>query len=128
MDCSDCGGRTVAFRVPADLRDHAPGGGDAARICSVCLRTAPADDAPADADFDAVGSFFPDGEAGAALALALGLLDSLALNREPVVALCETAERHGCDVLLTLDRLAVAGSVAAHVDLDRRRRQVAEFL
>jgi hypothetical protein len=131
MDCPDCGGRTVAFRVPAALRDFAPGGGDAARICSVCLGTSPADgdaDPPSDARFDAVADFFPDGEAGVALALALGLLDSLALRRGDVVALCEAAERAGADVLLTLDRLAVAGSVDARFDVDRRRRQLAQFL
>ena len=127
MDCPACGGRTVAFRVPADLREYAPGG-DAARICATCLRTFPADDAPDDPEFTAVGGYFPGGEAGAALALALGLLDSLALRREDIVALCEAAEQRGGDVLLTLDRLASAGSVDAHFDVERRRRQLSAFL
>jgi len=128
-DCPDCGGPTVAFPVPADLREHAPEGAPAARICGQCLRTCPAE-AAADSDpaFDAVAERFPGGEAGAALALALGDLGSLALNRARIVALCEAAERRGADVLLTLDRLAVAGGVDAHFDAARRRRQLSEFL
>lgn len=124
----DCGGRTVAFRVPPDLREYAPEGAARATLCARCLRTFPVADADPDVSFDAVLDTFPDGEAGAALALALGRLDRLALDREAVVACCEHAERAGADVYLTLDRLAAAGSVVPHFDVDRRKRQLRTFL
>lgn len=128
--CPACDAPTVAFGVPAPLRDHAPEGAASAAVCTRCLRTHPAEGErdPAAASFDAVLDAFPDGEAGAALALALGHLDSLALSRASVVACCEHAERAGADVYLTLDRLATAGRVEPHFDVDRRRRQLRSFL
>ncbi|SDZ96401.1 hypothetical protein SAMN04488065_1453 [Haloplanus vescus] len=128
MPCSACGARSIAFTVPADLRAHAPGEGAAATICSRCLRTQPADEGAADPEFDAILPAFPSGEAGAALALALGLLDSLALRRDGIDDCCSYAERAGADVLLTLDRLVDAEDVEPHVDLSRRRHQLAELL
>jgi hypothetical protein len=126
VSCPACDAPTVAFRVPDALVAHAPG--DAAAVCSVCLRVHPADSAPATADFSPLLSSFPDGEGGAALALALGLLDSLALNRAAVVDCCEFAERAGVDVHLALDRLAAAGSVDPQFDLSRRHGQLRDFL
>lgn len=115
---------------------------DAATLCSVCLRVASVgsdggdgDDggsdpvsAPAATDFSAVGEFFPDGQAGIELALLLGRLDSLALNRTEIVELCERIERDGADPLLALDRLETAGAVRPHFDLDRRRAQLRQVL
>jgi len=131
MTCPACGGPTIAFAVPAALRDHAPEGRAYATLCSHCLRTHPADEGPADPTFDAVHESFPSGEAGAALALALGLLDSLALRRDDIDDCCSYAERAGADVLLTLDRLAVAAEaddLDPHADIERRRHQLAEML
>jgi hypothetical protein len=124
----DCPGRLVGFPVPPDLREYAPAGAARAALCARCLRTFPAGDADPGPSFDAVLDSFPDGEAGAALALALGHLDSLALDREAVVACCEHAERAGADVYLTLDRLAAAGSVDPHFDVDRRKQQLRTYL
>lgn len=126
MDCPECGAPTVAFAVPADLREHAPG--EAAAICTRCLRVRPADAGPADPEFRPLAEFFPDGEAGVALALALGLLGSLALNRDAVESLLGRAERAGADPFLTLDRLAAAGRVDPHFDLPRRRDQLEQLL
>ncbi|WP_435067393.1 DUF6276 family protein [Haloplanus sp. C73] len=126
MTCSACGGRTVAFAVPAELRPHAPG--EFATICTHCLRTGASDEAPADPSFDDIHPAFPSGEAGGALAVALGLLDSLALRRTAIDDCCSYAERAGADVLLTLDRLVEADDVEPHVDLSRRRHQLAEML
>jgi len=64
----------------------------------------------------------------AALALALGLLDSLALRRDAIDDCCSYAERAGADVLLTLDRLAGADGLDPHFDIERRRHQLAELL
>jgi hypothetical protein len=131
---SGCSGETVRFRVPPGLRAHAPGAGPGAELCLRCLRTGPADGGPTEAWFageDPPLPAFPTGEAGAALALTVGLLDSLALRRDAVEACCTHAEGAGGDVLLALDRLADGagrGELAPHVDVDRRRRQLADFL
>ena len=127
MACPDCGGETVAFAVSDSLREHAPDGSAHAALCSVCLRVHP-EDGSAASDFSAVIDGFPDGEGGVALALLLGKLDSLALNRAEIEALVERAERAGVDVLLALDRLAVAGTVEPHFDIDRRRPQLEQIL
>jgi hypothetical protein len=130
MACPACDGRTVAFTVPTDLRGHAPGSGAHATLCTRCLRTGSAEAAGADpgSGFAAIHEAFPTGEAGAALALALGDLDSLALRRDAIDDCCSYAERAGADVLLTLDRLADADGVDPHFDAERRRHQLAELL
>jgi hypothetical protein len=69
-----------------------------------------------------------DRDGGAALLLAIGYLDSVALNRPDIQALVEHAEAAGTDAFLTLDRLAADESVDAHADLGRRRRQLESML
>jgi len=129
MDCSACETPLVAFEVPPALREHAPGEGAAAGICPNCLRTEAVPETElTDAAFSRVSPAMPTGEAGAGLALALGLLDSLALDRAAVVACCEFVERAGGDPLLTLDRLADDPDLDPHVDLDRRRTQLRSLL
>jgi hypothetical protein len=128
MTCPECGGTTVEFAVPERLRDHAPEGGAHAAICATCLQVYPAADGSSPPDFAPLGDFFPGGDGGVALALATGLLGSLALNRREIVDLCEIAEVEGADVLLTLDRLAEADGIEPHFDLDRRRPQLAQLL
>ncbi|WP_101295294.1 DUF6276 family protein [Halegenticoccus soli] len=128
MNCPHCGVETVSFAVPERLRAHAPEESAAAALCPDCLRVYPAEEAASDPDFARVGDFFPRGEAGAAMALLLGLLDSLALNRAAIEALSARTESAGDDPLLTLDRLAEAGDVDPHFDLDRRRTQLEQLL
>lgn len=135
MTCDHPAADRVVFAVPADLREFAPDGAAAASLCPTCLRldAAPADAAPADAasdspDFAAVGDYFPSGRGGVALALLVGTLDSLALNRSAVEGLAAEAERAGADPFLTLDRLGADGSVHPHFDFERRRRQFESFL
>ncbi|WP_430504315.1 DUF6276 family protein [Haloparvum sp. PAK95] len=135
MHCPDCGGDVVAFAVPPAIREHAPA--DEAAICVDCLAVHPVTDLdvsteetadatiPADADFSALDPACPGGRAGVAFALALGKLDSLALNREAITELLEYAETAGADVFLALDRLEAP---AADVDLDRRAAQLRELL
>lgn len=128
MTCPVCGGDHVAFAVPAPLRQHAPESTGHAAICSSCLRVHAAGRGPSTPDFERIHPAFPTGEAGAAVALALGLLDSLALRRDAIDDCCSFAERAGADVLLTLDRLATADGLTPHFDVERRRHQVAEML
>jgi len=135
MHCPDCGGDAIPFAVPPALREHAPA--DEAAICADCLAVypvaepdVPAEDVadattPAETDFSALGAGCPDGRAGVAFALALGKLDSLALNRAAITELLEYAETAGADVFLALDRLTAPD---ADIDLDRRAAQLRELL
>ncbi len=120
----------VAFTVPAALRKHAPATESA--ICSSCLRTVAAseagvDDVPENADFSAIHESFPTGRGGVAFALALGKLDSLALERAAIEELCEAAERAGVDVRLALERLAEVDELDPPFDIGRRSQQLASF-
>ncbi|PSP57135.1 hypothetical protein BRC82_00860 [Halobacteriales archaeon QS_1_67_19] len=129
MACPECGREQVVFAVPADLREYLPEATERAAICTRCLALDPATDAPAGAtDFDAIGDEFPDGSAGVAMALAAGLLDSLALYREEIAALLERVEREGSDPLLVLDRLAADPGVEPHFETARRRTQLEQLL
>jgi hypothetical protein len=128
MECPHCEQSCVAFNVPPDLREYAPEGADAAAICPTCLRTFPVENGDPTPDFTSVGEFFPADGAGIALALALGKFDSLALNRTAIETLLAHAEQEGADPLLAMDRLAAAGSVQPHFDIDRRRVQIEQLL
>ena len=78
-----------------------------------------------DPDFSAVNPAFPAGEAGVALALACGQLESLALNRASIEALVEHAERSGADAFAFFERLDGAD---AAFDLGRRRSALLDML
>lgn len=131
MSCPACDAPVVAVVVPTELREHAPA--DETAICSTCLRTFAASEAGAEAvapdaaDFSTIHESFPRGRGGVALALALGKLDSLALNRASIQELCEAAERSGTDVRLALERLAGVEELDPPFDVDRRRQQLASF-
>ncbi|EMA62278.1 DUF6276 family protein [Halorubrum kocurii] len=129
MPCPRCDADVVAFAVPTAVRDHAPAAETA--VCTRCLRTFPAVDADAggavesDPDLSAVDPAFPAGEAGVALALACGHLESLALNRASIEALVEHAERSGADAFAFFERLDADD---AAFDLDRRRSALLDML
>lgn len=129
MKCPDCDSPVVSFTVPTDLRDYVDGEPRMA-ICSVCLRLHTADqgsDLETDTDFTDIDETFPTGEAAIPMALALGLLDSLALNRSEVEALIEHAEAAGADPFLVMDRLATA-EVRPPYGMERRRNQLEQLL
>jgi hypothetical protein len=130
MDCPSCGGERLAFPVPADLGAYLPDDRPAATVCTRCLTVVPADEAPAELpDFRAVSDALPrDREAAAALVLALGLLDALAVHRAEIDALLATVERAGVDPLLAMDRLAADPGLAPGPDLERRRAQLEQLL
>jgi hypothetical protein len=135
MSCPRCDAALVAFAVPPALREHAPAATTA--VCTRCLRTfavgEEADADPLDAseqslddpDFSAVDPAFPGGEAGAALALVCGQLESFALNRASIEAFVEHAERSGADVFAFFERLDAPD---AAFDLDRRRAALLDLL
>ncbi|PSP56920.1 hypothetical protein BRC72_10955 [Halobacteriales archaeon QH_7_66_36] len=125
MECERCGGPMTRYQVPFDLRSHVET--DHAATCTRCLAGHPAE-AGGEPDFSTISDEFPDGTAGAAMALALGKLDSLALNRDDIEALFAAVEAAGVDPLLVLDRLATQGNVRLHFDADRRRRQLEQLL
>jgi hypothetical protein len=125
MDCPNCGTEMLTFTVPEDMRDHADS--DDVGFCPRCLTTAPSERG-GDSDFSRVSDAFPGGRGGAAMALALGKLDSLALNRADIEGLLEAAEREGVDPMLLIDRLAAQGNVRPAFDIDRRRHQIEQLL
>lgn len=128
MECPACGEAMVAFAVPDAHREHGPG--DAAALCPSCLTLAEADAGPApdEAAFDRVLESFPEGDAGAAMALAVGLLvDSLVLNRDAITALFDAVSDAGGDPWLVLERLQVAGTVQPDADLGKARRQLEQL-
>ncbi len=130
MDCSECGSETIAFTVPSEYRESLPGEADGAALCTHCLRLQPVDDPPAEApSFASVSDAIPDDEAAAVpLALMLGLLENLALNRTEISTLLGAVERAGVDPLLVLDRLADDPDIDARADLRGRRRQLEQLL
>lgn len=125
MDCPDCGAATVAFAVPEDCRETIDE--PAAALCTHCLALYSPESADPNPDFAAVSDDFPTGGAAVPMALAVGLLDSLALHRNAVETLLERVEQAGTDPLLVLDRLAADPELAPKTDLETRRRQVAQF-
>lgn len=128
MDCPECGTDVVAFAVPPDLEAVAPGSSSAA-ICPRCLTLVGADDSQPGPDFSRIAEAFPDGEAGAVMAIAVGLLvESLALNRQTVAELLERAQDEGVDPWLVLERLDASPTVQSDADLGRARVQLEQLL
>ncbi|NUE01690.1 hypothetical protein HUB97_04165 [Halorubraceae archaeon YAN] len=66
---------------------------------------------------------FPEGERGIAVALLLGRLNQLALNRQSAEALCEYIIANGVDIYLLIDRIIENKSIEPHYDLQRRWEQ-----
>ncbi|WP_152043304.1 DUF6276 family protein [Salinigranum salinum] len=134
MACPACAGERVVFVVPSSLRPYAPDESAGATLCTNCLRVEAAetpgrvgDDRTAAVDWEPL----PTGEAGIAMALLLGHLDSLALRRADVTELIDRVETAGGDAFATLDRLvamATNGAIDPVVDLDRRAAQLRSLL
>ena len=129
MNCPDCGSQTVGFVVPDDLQQLIPADERALALCTSCLTLHPTsdDDTTLEPEFAVVSDAFPTGEVGISMALAVGLLDSLALYRAEIETLLERVERAGTDPLLVLDRLAMDPALDPRADLRRRRGQVEQF-
>ncbi len=129
MECPNCRARMVVFDVPETFREHTPEEAARAGLCPECLTLSAAESEAADARFDRISSAFPENRAAAVpLAIAFGLLDSLALNRRALQELIPAAESAGADPLLLLDRLHVQGGVDPDFDISRRRHQLEQLL
>ena len=129
MECPNCRARTVVFDVPDEYREHAPDEASRTALCPECLTLTAAEDAQPAPNFEWISSAFPTDEAAAVpLAIAIGLLDSLALNRRALQELIPAAEAAGADTLLLLDRLHVQGGVNPDFDISRRRHQLEQLL
>jgi len=127
MNCPACNGTVATFDVPEDLREHLPKPVPHAGLCTRCLRLHPAETGgtPEFGDLEA----FPESPAASIpLAIAIGRLDSLALNRSSIETLFERVEAERVDPLLTLDRLATAGSVQPAIDVGKRRHQLEQLM
>ncbi|SNZ15847.1 hypothetical protein SAMN06269185_2618 [Natronoarchaeum philippinense] len=134
MRCDACGGDAVVFEVPDELRECAPEEAPTVAICPACLTVAPARDAvvqdadAADGSASIHDAFPADPDAATGVALLLGLLESLVLNKAEIQFLVDRLEAGGTDVFLVLDRLASDPAVDAQVDLQRRRAQLQQLV
>lgn len=132
MTCPDCDSPLVPFFVPTELREYAPDSQRTLAICTQCLSLHPTNqpelDAASDPEFERISETFPTGEAAVPMALVLGLLESLALNRSEIEHLLERVERAGADPLLIIDRVGRQGSTQPQWDAERRRHQLEQFL
>lgn len=127
MDCPECAAEMVAFEVPTTARGAAPGA--VAAICPACLSLVEADTPDDPPDFSRIVESFPDGEAGATMAVAVGLLvESMVLNKQTIADLLEAVGDMGADPWLVLERLAASPTVQPAADLGRARRQLEQLL
>lgn len=130
MQCSECRGEVIPFQVPTELREYAPG--DAATICSHCLAVQAASpenaQAATETRFEEIVESFPNGEAGVRMALVVGLLSSLALNRTKIETLVADLADDGVDALLVLEDLENASSLQPRIAIGRRRHQFEQLM
>jgi hypothetical protein len=130
MDCPDCGGEAVSIPLSDELRGLVPGEEAGVALCTRCLGLSPDPEPPGSVpDLQRVSRAFPSNpDAAVPVALAVGLLDHLALHRTEIADLLARAERAGSDPLLVLDRLAGDPDLDPAVDLAGRRRQLEQLL
>lgn len=130
MQCSECRGDVTAFTVPSELSEYAPG--EAASICTQCLTVAAASpenaQAASEVRFEDIVESFPNGVDGVRMALAVGLLSSLALNRSQIETLVEELAAEGVDAMLVLEDLESDASLQPRVAIGRRRHQLEQLM
>jgi hypothetical protein len=127
MRCPVCNAAVVTFDVPEEYQGHLPAETDHAGLCSRCLRLHPAEEGGD--DFEQLGEEFPQAEEVAVpMAIAIGLLDSLALNRREIEELLDVVINHGVDPILVVDRLQTQGSTDPAVDLNKRMQQFQQLM
>ena len=129
--CPICDGTRDIRPVPAGCRKLLSSDPATIHVCRSCLSIEPAPGQAVDRQWepaDVANSLPANPDAAVAVAILVALLDSLALNRREIVAVVEYLEREGVDPLLAVDRIAGDPSISSHVDLRRRRDQLAQIL
>jgi len=124
MNCPHCDKQLIQRRVPTELQSVLRSEAKSVFLCDRCLYTQPGElsETTAQAMFTEIPSF-PEGERGIAVALLLGRLNQLALNRQSAEALCEYIIANGVDIYLLIDRIIENKSIEPHYDLQRRWEQ-----
>jgi len=126
MSCPEHPAAGVSVAVPVSLRSYAPDRATTVTQCTRCLRVTPGGDDPDTPQ--AISTAYPDGEAGVGAVLLVGLLESLASNRDRIEALLTRLEAAGVDVFLVIDRLAADEQFDPYIDLSRRRHQLEQLV
>ncbi len=126
MSCPDHPDAGVALSVPASYREYAPTQASRITQCERCLRIWPGGEQPQSPT--QITPIYPEGDSGVGAVLLIGLLASLATNREQIESLVTTLESEGVDVFLLLERLAADETLEPAVDLPRRRQQLIQLL
>jgi len=132
MTCTECGRGLLGFTVPEDLRQYLPENASAAAVCLSCLTLQPPTNdlpTPESPDFTQVSDALTDDpEVAIPMVIAVGLLDSLALNRTKIESLIERVEREGVDPMLVMEELARDPTLNPAIDIVGRRRQLQQLL
>jgi hypothetical protein len=126
MQCPDCNSSVATFDVPIEFRDHLPTPVDQAGLCTSCLALHPAEEGgEPEFGFDV----FPDEpDSAIAMAVGVGLLDSLALNRDTIETLFREVAASGTDPFLVLETLAASGAVQPQIDIEARQQQLEQLM
>lgn len=126
--CSTCRAESIPFVIPETYRDVSPVDTQAAAACRVCLTVDPYDGSGDDSVSPISDALPADRDTAAGVVLLIGLMESLALNRQAIESLVQTLESEGVDVLLVLRRLADDPDIRPAIDLGRRIHQVEQLL
>jgi len=127
MQCPDCNGQVATFDVPEELREHLPKPVGHAGLCTRCLALHPTEEG-GEPTFTELEAFPENPDAAMSLAIAIGLLDSLALNRGSIETLFRRVAEAGADPFLALDRLSTSGSIQPRIDLVARKQQIEQLM
>jgi hypothetical protein len=132
MSCTECTRGTMAFRVPEELRDCLPENAGAAALCVSCLTLQPPaanEHIAEEPDLTEISDAFPaEPDPGVSMALLVGLLESLALNRPKLERLVARVEEQGHDPMLILERLADDPELNPAMDLRGRGNQLEQLM
>jgi len=130
MNCPNCRTPVLEFPIQSEFRGYVPGEAAGGYVCPDCLTVEPEEHGTTDhPDYAAIDDEFPtDPGTAVPMVLSLGLLQSLALNRDEIDDLFDHIEQQGVDPMLVLDRLAESTTVDSRLDLRGRKRQLEQLM